>query len=119
VGHSTAVGGASTRFRLASICSTARNGKVNKRPVLEEPSKLPGPTRGKGRTKIAELFADERCSQALSRFLATTDVGRTAGPPVAEDAGAAASEASEWNSRKREERRAALRGEEERHRMEE
>jgi len=32
---------------------------------LEEIRKLPCPTRGKGRTKIAELFADERCSQAL------------------------------------------------------
>jgi len=32
---------------------------------LEEARKLPGPTRGKDRTKIAELFADERCSHAL------------------------------------------------------
>jgi len=30
--------------------------------ILEETRKLPGPTRGKDRTKIAELFADERCS---------------------------------------------------------
>jgi len=64
--------------------------------VLEETRKLPGPTRGRDRTKIAELFADERCGQAI---LATTDVGRMAGPPVAEDARAAASEASEWDSR--------------------
>jgi len=56
---------------------------------LEETRKLPGPIRGKVRTKIAELFADERCSQALLDFLATTDVGRTAGPPVTEDTGAA------------------------------
>ena len=34
-------------------------------------------------TKIAKLFADERCSQAILNFLATTDVGRTAGPSVA------------------------------------
>jgi len=34
--------------------------------------KLPGPTRGRDRTKIAELFADERCSQAILDFLATT-----------------------------------------------
>jgi len=81
--------------------------------VLKETRKLPGPTRGKDRTKIAELFADERCSQARLDFLATTDVGRTAGPPVAEDVEAAASEASEWDSREREERLAALREEEE------
>ena len=44
--------------------------------------KLPGPTRGRDRTKIAEVFADERCSQAILDFLATTDIGRTAGLPV-------------------------------------
>jgi len=43
--------------------------------VLEEARMLPGPTRGRDRTKIAELFAGERCSQALLDFLATTDVG--------------------------------------------
>jgi len=48
--------------------------------VLEETRKLPGPTRGKDRTKIAELFTDERCSQALLDFLAATDVGRAVGP---------------------------------------
>jgi len=63
--------------------------------VLEVTRKLPGPTRGRDRTKITELFADERCSQAILGFLATTDVGRTTGPLVAEAAGAAASEASE------------------------
>ena len=31
--------------------------------------KSPGPTRGRGRTKIAELFADERCSKAILDFL--------------------------------------------------
>jgi len=61
-----------------------------------------------------ELFADERCSQAIFDFLATTDVVRTAGPPLAEDARAAASEALGWDSREREERLAALREEEER-----
>ena len=38
-----------------------------------------GPTRGRDRTSIAELLADERCSQALLQFFATTDVGRTSG----------------------------------------
>jgi len=37
-------------------------------------------------------------------FLATTDVGRTAGPPVANGEGDAASEASEWEARERAER---------------
>jgi len=67
--------------------------------VLEETRKLPGPTRGRDRTKIAELLADERCSQAVLGFLATTDVGRTSGPPVAEEGDGAASEASEWENR--------------------
>jgi len=35
------------------------------------------------RTNIAELLADERCSQAVLAFLANTDDGRTSGPPVA------------------------------------
>ena len=70
-------GGASTRSRLASTCSkTARSGKVSRRPsVLEETRRLPDPDR----TKIAELLADDRRSQAILDFLATTDVGRTAG----------------------------------------
>ena len=41
------------------------------------------------------LLADERCSQAVLQFLATTDVGWTSGPAVAEDEEGAASEASE------------------------
>jgi len=40
---------------------------------LVETKKIPGPIRGRDRTKIAELFADERCSQAILDFLATTD----------------------------------------------
>ena len=71
--------------------------------VLEETRKLPGPTRGRGRTSIAELLADER-SQAVLQFFATTDVGRTSGPPVAEDGEYAASEASEWEARDQAER---------------
>ena len=54
------------------------------------------PTWGRDRTSIAELLADERCSQAVLDFLANTDVGRTSGPPVAEEEDEAASEASEW-----------------------
>ena len=82
--------------------------------VLEETKKLLGPTRGRDRTEIAELFADERCSQTILDFLATADVGRTAGPPVAEEEQGAASEASEWEDREREEQLALLRKEEER-----
>ena len=79
--------------------------------VLKETRKLPGPTRGRGRTSIAELLADERCSQAVLDFLANTDVGRTSGPPAAGEEGGEASEASEWEERERAER---LRAEEER-----
>ena len=43
--------------------------------------------RGKDRFKISELFADERCSKAILDFLATTEVGGTAGPPVADEGG--------------------------------
>jgi len=32
--------------------------------------------RGKRRWKMAEMFADERCSEAILEFLRTTDVGR-------------------------------------------
>ena len=53
-------------------------------------------------------------NQAVLDFLATTDVGRTAGQPVAEDGERATSEASEWEDREREERLALLREEEER-----
>jgi len=57
------------RFRLAGIFSrTARCGEASKKTlwatVLEE-TKLPGPTRWRDRTKIAELLVDERCSQAV------------------------------------------------------
>ena len=72
--------------------------------VLETTRKLPGPTRGRAHTNIAELLADEWCSQAVIQFLATTDVGTTAGPPVAEDNEDAASEASEWEARDQAER---------------
>ena len=66
--------------------------------------KLPGPTRCRDRTNIAELLADQRCSQAVLTFLATTDVGRTSGPPVADVNEDAASDASEWEAREQEER---------------
>ena len=35
-----------------------------------------GHKRGKRKWKMAELFADERCSEAILEFLWTTDVGR-------------------------------------------
>jgi len=72
--------------------------------VLEATRKLPGPTRSRDRTNIAELLADQRCSQAMLMFLATTDVGRTSGPPAADEDEDAASEASEWEAREQEER---------------
>jgi len=39
------------------------------------------PLRGRDRTSIAELLADERCSQAVLDFLANTDVA-SAGRPA-------------------------------------
>ena len=77
-------------------------------PEVEMPAKtlgrkLPGPIRGR------KLLADERCSQAVLDFLATTDVKRAAGSPVAEGAEGAASEVSEWEDREHEERLALLR----------
>ena len=71
--------------------------------ILMETRKLPGPTRRRDRTSIAELLADGRCSQAVLQFLAT-DVVRTSGLPVAEDEEDAASEASVWEAREQEER---------------
>jgi len=59
-------------------------------------------------TKIAELLAGKRCSPVLDS-LATTDVGRTAGPQWQEEGKGAASEASEWEDREREEQLALLR----------
>jgi len=47
--------------------------------VLETTRKLPGPTRSRDRTSIAELLADQRCSQVVLTFLATTDVRPTGG----------------------------------------
>jgi len=82
--------------------------------VLKETNKLPGPTRGRGWTSIAELLADERCSQAVLDFFANIDVGRTSGPPVAGEGDDEASEASEWEEGERAERLAELRAEEER-----
>ena len=81
--------------------------------VLETTRKLPGPTRSRDRTNIAELLADQRCSQAVLSFLATTDVGRTSGPPAADEDEDAASKASEWEAREQEERAWERREEEE------
>ena len=41
--------------------------------------------RGKNRFKIRDLFADERCSQAILDFQSATDVRRTAGSESAGD----------------------------------
>jgi hypothetical protein len=61
--------------------------------------------RGKSRFKIR----DGRCSRAVLDFLSSTDVGRMApGPAAEEDAG---SEASEWELRERREREEERRAE--------
>jgi hypothetical protein len=51
-----------------------------------------GAGRGKDRFKIGDLFADERCNQAILNFLSATEVGRLA-PSLA--GGDARSEMSE------------------------
>ena len=66
----------------------------------------PCTARRRGCTKIAEL-------ERWSYFLATTDVARTASPPMAEG-GEGAARASEWEDRERKERLTLLREEEER-----
>ena len=81
--------------------------------VITETRKIPGPTRGRDRTQIAELFADERCSQAALAFLATTDVGRTGVSPEEGIGDGEASEASGWEARERAERVEMWRQEEE------
>jgi len=69
--------------------------------VLGETRKHPGRVRTRDRTEIAGLFADERCSKAILDFLATTDVGKTAGPLVAAVEGEAGGEVSAWENRER------------------
>jgi len=106
---------------VVSVQDSDAGTPVQELPPVEEPAKnslggrprrdrkLLGPNRGRDRTKITQLLADKRCSQAVLDFLATTEVGRTAGPSVAEEADGAASEASEWGEREREERLPTLR----------
>lgn len=56
--------------------------------------------RDKDRFKIQDVFADERCSQAVPSFLADAVVGRRTPDPAEGDA---QSEVSEWGLRGREE----------------
>ena len=60
--------------------------------------------RGKDRYKILDLFADERCSQAILNFLAITECGRLAPKPAEEGAQSEVSdcELREWNEREEE-----------------
>jgi len=98
------------------LSRTAPSGGASRKPSrqpLKETRELPDPTRGRDRTKIAELLADERCSQAVLVFLATRrreDV-RPIGSRRRIRRGR---EASEWEYREREEQLAFLREEEER-----
>ena len=43
------------------------------------------PAGAKTGSKVSGLFTDERCSKAILDFLATTEVGWTAGPLVADE----------------------------------
>ena len=70
----TTAGSAADPDRPGSTCSsTATDGELasTRRCGLEKDTK-----RGKRRWKLAEPFADERCSEAILEFLRTTDVGR-------------------------------------------
>jgi len=58
--------------------------------------------RRKGRWKIQDLLADQRCSQTVLDYLTSTDVGRTV--PAVEEEADAGSEVSEWELRERLER---------------
>jgi hypothetical protein len=57
-------------------------------PVLEAPTENPvgrgaeGDGGGKEQFKMRELFADERCSQAILGFLSTTDLERLVPKPA-------------------------------------
>jgi len=59
-----------------------------------------GTRRGKAWYRIRDLFADERCSQAILDFLSSTHVRRRATKPAEKDA---RSKASEWELRERNE----------------
>jgi len=67
-----------TKTRFTSS-RTARHGKNGRRRYgLQSGS-------NQGGVGIGPYFADERCSQAVLDFLATTDVGRTVPPAAVED----------------------------------
>ena len=87
-------GSASTAPRPGTTYSnTVPSGRTSRRCYGIPTRKLLGPNRERHKTSIAELLADRRCSQAVLDFLENTDVGRTSGPPVAEEAGEEASKA--------------------------
>jgi len=87
-------------IRLVSIClRTARHGKANKRPS-GRPSwkRLESPLAQPGARTAPRSRSCSPTSGAARRFSISSlqDVGRTAGPPVAEEGEEGASEASEW-----------------------
>jgi len=87
-----------TREHLFKNCPKGK-GKGKQEILWAEVRKETG--RGKDRFSIRDLFADERCSQAVLDFIAATRVGRRV-PDATEDD--AQSEALEWGLRGREER---------------
>jgi len=84
--------------------------------VLKETRKLPGPTRGRDRTSIAELLADERCSQAVLQSPDFRDYRRRSDvrPTGGRGRRGCGGEASEWEARDQAERAWERREEEER-----
>ena len=77
--------------------------KASRRPSGPPPWRRQRSTRGPGQTHTRDRGAacDERCSQTVLDFLATADVGKTAGPPAAE-VEEAGSKALMWENGERE-----------------
>jgi len=80
-----------TREHLFKVCT---EWKAEQKILWAEVRKETG--RWKGRWKVRDLMADERCGRAVLDFLSTTDVGRRV--PAEEDAVSEVSEAEvrEW-----------------------
>jgi hypothetical protein len=66
-------GATQTREHLFKVCTTwKKQQKIIWKAVRVQTK------RGRDRFRIADLFADERCTEAILEFLETTDVGRKA-----------------------------------------
>ena len=94
-----------TRDHLLKRCPRC---KSEQKTLWEEVWKEAG--RGRWQWKAHELFAEQRCSQAVLDFLSVTEVGKTV--PAEEREEDVESETSEWELRERVEREEEKRAEE-------